>query len=150
MNGWGGSLILEGGLGNDSYVFVGEMSTSVRIVEVANADSDTLDFSAVTLFGGAGLTVDLEQTTAQEVTGGLLVTLFSSEGIENVVGSNAADTMSGNSRDNVFRGLSGQDTIDGRGTAPTRSSRPSDWSTSSSAIRASSAPASIRSVTSRS
>ena len=114
VNGWEGSLILEGGLGNDSYVFVGGTSTSVRIVEVANADSDTLDFSAVTLTGGAGLTVDLTQTTAQEVTGGLFVTLFDAQGIENVFGSNAADTMSGNSRDNLFRGLSGQDTIDGR------------------------------------
>ena len=114
VNGWGGSLILEGGLGNDSYVFVGGTSTHVRVVEVANADTDTLDFSAVTLTSGAGLTVDLAQTTAQEVTAGLFVTLFGSEGIENVVGSNAADTMSGNSRDNVFRGLLGHDTINGR------------------------------------
>jgi autotransporter-associated beta strand protein len=114
VDGWGGSLILAGGLGNDSYVFVGGTSTSVRVVEVANADADTLDFSAVTLTGGAGLTVDLAVTTQQEVTDGLFVTLFDGEGIENVVGSNAADTMSGNGRNNVFRGLLGQDTIDGR------------------------------------
>jgi hypothetical protein len=44
----------------------------------------------------------------------LFVTLFNGEGVENVVGSNAADTMSGNGRNNVFRGLLGQDTIDGR------------------------------------
>ena len=114
VNGWGGSLILEGGLGNDSYVFVGGMSTSVRVVEVANADADTLDFSAVTLTGGAGLTVDLAQTAAQEVKAGLFVTLFDGAGIENVVGSNAADTMSGNARANVFLGLGGHDVIDGR------------------------------------
>jgi Ca2+-binding RTX toxin-like protein len=48
------------------------------------------------------------------VTDGLFVTLFDGEGVENVVGSNAADTMSGNARANVFRGLGGHDTIDGR------------------------------------
>jgi Ca2+-binding RTX toxin-like protein len=119
VNGWSGSTLLAGGAGDDAYRFVGGTSTTVTIVELGGADADTLDFSAVTLSGGAGLTVDLAVTTAQEMTPGLFITMSSAEGVENVVGTEAADTMAGNTRDNVFRGLGGQDTIDGRDGADT-------------------------------
>ncbi|MCY3013638.1 MAG: autotransporter-associated beta strand repeat-containing protein [Planctomycetota bacterium] len=109
---WTGSVILTGGAGNDSYVFVGTTSASVTIVEVADADTDTLDFSGL-LNGGVSL--DLAVATTQALALGLTLKLSSVTGIENVIGTALADTLLGNGRDNSFSGLAGDDTLVGRG-----------------------------------
>ncbi len=104
---------LDGGAGNDTYLFIGGGLGSDLVVEAANLDADTLDFSG---FIGA-VTVDLALTTAQVVNpGNLTLTFSSSTGIENVVGSKFADFIFGNDRDNV---LTGADFFDDRfGGAP--------------------------------
>ncbi|MEI8319231.1 MAG: LamG-like jellyroll fold domain-containing protein, partial [Planctomycetia bacterium] len=97
VNGWIGDAILTGGAGNDFYVFVGTESANVTIVEVANTDTDTLDFTSL---ANGGVTVDLAMTTPQAVVAGLTLTLSSATGIENVIGTALADTLVGNARDN--------------------------------------------------
>lgn len=113
LAGGAGNNSLQGGTGNDTYVFVPEpgYTTSVdTIVEAANADSDTLDFSAFT----AGVTVDIGNTDMyQGVQIRTSIYLPYSTSIENVIGGSGNDTLRGNSRDNVFMGGGGNDTFYG-------------------------------------
>ncbi|MEI8318970.1 MAG: hypothetical protein WCH79_13585, partial [Planctomycetia bacterium] len=111
VDGWTGNATLTGSAGNDRYVFTGTESANVTIVEVANADTDTLDF---TNLANGGVTVDLAVTTAQTLVSGLSLTLSSETGLENVTGTAFADTLVGNSRANVLLGLAGDDTLSGR------------------------------------
>jgi Ca2+-binding RTX toxin-like protein len=83
----------------------------VTIVEGANADTDTLDFTGL-LNGGVNL--DLAVTGSQTVVPGLTLRLSSVTGIEDVTGTAFADTVRGNTRDNVLSGLAGADTLVGR------------------------------------
>jgi Ca2+-binding RTX toxin-like protein len=98
-----------GGAGNDTYNFVRAASGSVTVQEASqpapDVSSDTLDFSG---FTSGPITLDLR---TQAVGGGLDVTLTDANGIENVVGTAGADTISGNARDNQ---LFGADLLDGR------------------------------------
>ena len=58
----------------------------------------------IAVVGGVGVTVDLALTTTQVVKSGLSLTLSSGSGFEDAVGSNGADTLRGNSRDNALFG----------------------------------------------
>jgi Ca2+-binding RTX toxin-like protein len=103
--------VFTGGAGNDTYAFnCDNAQGSDTIVEAANADSDTLDFSATT---GKGITVNLGSTAAQTVNSNLTLTLSSTTGIENAIGGALGDTLTGNARNNVLSGLAGNDTLTG-------------------------------------
>ncbi len=115
-----GNDSLTGGNGNDTYVFsgTGNLGTDT-IVEAANADTDTLDFSSF----GQGAMVNLGALGNQTVSSGKLVlSLSNATGLENINGSAYADTLTGNARNNsilgnggddLIIGLGGNDTIDG-------------------------------------
>ena len=122
LEGGAGNDDLTGGTGKDTYRFVGSVLGSDNVIEDANLDVDTLDFSG---FTGGGLDLDLSSTTPRVVNSGdLSLRLSSSTGIENVIGTAFEDTIRGNSRDNelhggalkdkIFGGL-GADTIFGDG-----------------------------------
>ena len=105
-----GDYDLDGGAGDDSYIFSGSFSASdparVRLSEVSQGAADTsrdmLDFSAVST---GGLNLDLESLASQsEFGGGIILTLADAESIENVVGSAAADQILGNNRPNQIEG----------------------------------------------
>jgi Ca2+-binding RTX toxin-like protein len=110
----GGNDSLIGGAGNDTYSFDGfYVLGNDTIVEAANVDTDTLDFSG--FYYGIG--VDLSATTAQTVTDHVLTLMLSDgTGIENVTGSvytTEHDIITGNSRDNVLIGSAQSDILNG-------------------------------------
>ena len=104
---------VDGGAGDDTTTFVGSVTGSLALVEGANADSDTLDFSPLSASGG-GITVDLALTSPQTVRAGLSLALSTATGFENVVGTSLADVIRGNARSNR---LSGADLVDDRQAA---------------------------------
>jgi Ca2+-binding RTX toxin-like protein len=116
LDGGRGADDLIGGTGNDTYVFWGSNMGNDEVIEAANADVDTLDFSAL-----YGVNIDLSLTTLQTVNvdDAIRVQLSSSTGIENVIGCNngPGDTIRGNSRNNEIRGLGGDDYLYGAGGA---------------------------------
>jgi hypothetical protein len=113
IGGTGVTGTLTGGSGDDLYTFVGGLNTlptghsiseptsNLTIQEADNADTDTLDFSNLTT---GAVTVDLANTTKQQIGVNFNLTLSNSNGIENVVGTQFADTISGNARDNQIYG----------------------------------------------
>ena len=101
---------LDGGIGNDTYVFVGAGLGTDTIVESANLDSDTLDFSGF----NQAVIVDLQFATSQTVNAtNLVLVLGNATALENVIGSSFGDMIRGNSRDNLLVGGSGDDTAFG-------------------------------------
>ncbi len=97
-----GALTVKGGAGDDTIVI-----GSANEVFNAGGGSDTVDLSRAT----SAVTVDLTKSGAQTVGGG-----FGSEtlnSVENVVGSNYNDTLTGNASDNLFVVGTGADKIDG-------------------------------------
>jgi Ca2+-binding RTX toxin-like protein len=111
IQGGSGNETLQGDGGNDTYVFSGTSNLGAdRVVEAANADRDTLDF---TNFGQAA-NVNLGSGSAQTVsTGKLTLTLSSVSGLEDVRGSALGENITGNSRNNDLRGGDGNDNIIG-------------------------------------
>ena len=89
-----GNDILNGGVGNDTLN--------------GGSGMDTASFSGAT----GGVTVKLSTTTITEAVGGGqgTDTLIS---IENLIGSNYADTLTGNSNANALAGGAGNDTLNG-------------------------------------
>jgi hypothetical protein len=67
-------------------VFVGAVSASIAIVEETGANTDTLDFSALSLGDDTGVSVDLARTAYQSVTATLTVTRSVAPGSEYVTG----------------------------------------------------------------
>ena len=107
----GGNDTLEGSGGNDTYYFSGSGLGSDSIVEAANADTDTLDFSAL-----SGVTVHLNYTTLQTIVSGVLqLTLSNALGLEDVKGTSAADSIYANDRPNHLWGYGGNDVLIGYG-----------------------------------
>jgi Ca2+-binding RTX toxin-like protein len=119
LEGAAGDDIMDGGAGNDTYVFAGSNLGFDNVVEAANVDRDTLDFSnfsqsvGVDLMGGGGGGADYGRS--------LLFFLSDSTGIEDVYGSAYADVISGNFRDNHLYGQGGPDSLNGRAGADTLS-----------------------------
>lgn len=106
--------LVIGGDGNDLFFDVGGSDTYK-----GGAGSDSLDYQG---FGGlnflgrlSGITVDLKLGTATGPDGNA-DTLVS---IENIQGTNFADTISGSFSDNLFAGLGGADVFDGLGGTDT-------------------------------
>jgi hypothetical protein len=105
---------LTGGTGDDGYAFVAGLTGDLTVSEPANADTDTLDFSNLTT---GAVTVDLAVKTRQPVAPGLSLTLASDTGIENVVGTQFADNIRGNARNNQLLGADLPDDRVGNGPA---------------------------------
>ncbi len=125
MTGATGNVAITGGAGNNTYIFSGTPTANVSLNQplfattgtmtssgnglafVANPTNpagfaegtNTLDFSAYT---GGGISLDLMNTSAQTMTGGMKLTLSDPEGIANVVGTQFGDQISGNMRPNVI------------------------------------------------
>ena len=97
------------GIGDERVYFVGGVTGALLLEESAFGGVDTLDFSRLT---GGGITIDLASTAPQIVRAGLTLLLTNGQGVENVVGTPAADTIRGNSLDNL---LTGADLADDRG-----------------------------------
>ena len=121
LEGRGGNDRLEGGPGDDTYVFSGAglgadtVREDVRLEAQGLPDSgrdarDTLDFS---LLAGT-TTIDLAVTSAQVVSAGnLTLQLSSGLGFEDVRLSAAGGTGTGNARSNVFHDSPGNDVFNG-------------------------------------
>src|SRR5262245_19833963 len=110
LEGRSGNDDLRGGTGSDDYKFApvgfGRLVTlgSDRITESANADTDRLNFYALS----GGVTVNLGSTATQTVKAGYLsLTLTDALGIENVDGTPGADKILGNGRANQIFGFDG-------------------------------------------
>ena len=86
-----GAFVFIGGAGNDTLT--------------GGAGSDTVSYAKAT----GGVSVDLASAAAQTIGGGEGVDQLKS--IENVVGSNYADTLTGTSGNNTISGGSGADTV---------------------------------------
>lgn len=124
LEGRGGDDLLKGEAGDDTYVFAGAHLGSDTVTEAGNADNDTLDFSGINmgknrsgkLTINPGINIDLASTTLQTVhanatTVNLQLTLSDPDGIETVWGTNSADVIKGNARDNWLYGMGGNDSI---------------------------------------
>ncbi|MGF7150493.1 Ca2+-binding RTX toxin-like protein [Sphingomonas zeicaulis] len=92
LTGNAGNDLLQGGLGNDTLL--------------GGAGVDTASYATAT----TGVTVSLLDAAAQNTGGAGIDTLSS---IENLIGSNHADTLTGNATGNSISGGSGEDVIDG-------------------------------------
>jgi Ca2+-binding RTX toxin-like protein len=114
LEGGAGDDTLTGGVGSDTYVFTGAGLGSDLVVEVADQDSDTLDFAGL----AGAVSVDLGSPDAQAQPDGTF-TLSDGRGLENVVGSAGSDTIIGNDRDNVLEGGAGDDAVSGGAGADT-------------------------------
>ncbi len=128
LNGWGGADILRGGGGDDRIQ--GDFFSGMSVVETGLAGDDQLfgEDGADTLIGGAGddlldggadldtadfsgatlaMTVDLGAGTAVGEGSDSLVS------IENVIGSDQNDLLTGDGQANVLRGGGGKDQLTG-------------------------------------
>lgn len=107
----GGSAItlLCGLAGDDTYVFTTVDATTVAVLD--NAGNDTVDFSQVTFpisidlshVSSAQVVVEIEDSPDYELD-------FDGSVIENVIGSEDADTITGNAAANLLSGGLGADT----------------------------------------
>ena len=115
--------VFEGGDGDDTYVFDGDiLNGNDTIVEAPDASGgkDTLDFSSTTGFRiSINLASNLPQAVAVDLGPPILVhlilTLDSGESIENLVGGALDDALAGNALDNRLTGGPGKDLLNGRG-----------------------------------
>ncbi len=96
-----GDDVFKGKEGVVGQGFTGNGETTER--------GDKVDFSDYTATNG-GITVDLNAGTGTDSAGGTYTTL---DGIEQIIGTNAADTISGDGSDNWLFGNNGIDTING-------------------------------------
>ena len=105
----GGNDTLSGGAGNDTYVF--DPDTQLGADTVSDSSGiDTLDFSA----SDTGVIVNLGTNNSQQtLNANLRLTLPTGTTIENILGSNAADTLTGNAVVNVLEGRGDNDVLSG-------------------------------------
>ena len=105
-----GDDVLEGGAGDDTYTFSGTgLGVATLIESVDDEGVDSLDFSD---FDHA-VTINLNSTTtelASETDSLLLAPLFG-QAIENIIGTEFDDILTGNALPNLIRGGQGNDTI---------------------------------------
>lgn len=98
--------VLTGGAGNDTYLFDGDLTHGVDTINEAGGGTDLIDFSTTTT---RAIIIDLSRATSQVVNAGLTLILSSGATIENVIAGGLADTLTGNSLDNLLRGGPGND-----------------------------------------
>ena len=113
---------LNGGPGNDRYVFDADSDLGSNVILEAGDPSggiDTLDFTATT---GFPITIDLSLTARQTVVLSNLpppddiffaLELRNANSVENVIGGALADQITGNDLDNALAGELGNDVLKG-------------------------------------
>lgn len=118
LNGDQGNDVLLGGSGNDSLnggpgddILVG--GTGNDTLNGGTSGNDTADFSDAT----GGVTVSLAVAGSQSVGGGLGSDTLTN--IDNLVGSNFSDTLTGDGNANILNGWVGNDGIGGGGGGDT-------------------------------
>jgi Ca2+-binding RTX toxin-like protein len=108
LTGLAGNDTLTGGIGDDSYVFAANAALGTdTLVELPAEGVDLLDFGTTTV----GVTVDLGTTAGQAVNANLSLGLSAADVFELLIGTAAADTLTGNVLDNVIFGGAGNDTL---------------------------------------
>lgn len=118
LDGGAGDDRLSGGLGDDVYLF--DLSGAVgtdTVTEAAGGGTDALDYSALTN-SARGLTVRLNQSTAQTVAvagANVLQRLILSgaDVVEKLIGGAGDDLLVGNTLANTLEGRGGNDTLRG-------------------------------------
>ncbi|MFN7768903.1 MAG: S8 family serine peptidase [Planctomycetaceae bacterium] len=106
--GLAGNDTLAGGTGDDSYVFAANVALGTdAVVELPGEGVDLLDFGTTTV----GVAVDLGTTAVQTVNANLSLGLSAGDVLELLIGTAAADSLTGNTLDNVMFGGAGNDTI---------------------------------------
>lgn len=105
------SYVLNGGDGNDSFVFATGGSTTGTIVG-GNGAADTLNYSAI----GTAISVNFATGAATSVFNGAAAGVST---VENAVGSSTGDTLVGDASANSLTGGGGNDTITGNDGADT-------------------------------
>lgn len=98
---------LTGGAGDDTYLFDTDVAHGSDTIVEAGGGTDTLDFSGTTT---RSIIIDLSKAASQAVNVGLALTLSSAATIENIIGGDLNDTLTGNSLDNSLAGGLGNDT----------------------------------------
>ena len=109
--------VFHGGTGDDTYYLLGEKLGHLTINEYGQGGVDTsVDSLDLSGFGGGAATIDLGQTTEQTVhQGALWLRLSDDLGMEYLTGTDQADILRGNARDNR---ISGADPLDDRAVLP--------------------------------
>ena len=118
VDGGNGDDTLRGGLGNDTVVG-GEGSDTALFLDwngTPDAIFTTFSTSITLADGGNASSAKLLSTTFQSRPFGFVTTTLETDtltGIENVIGTEFADTITGNSADNELDGRDGNDILDG-------------------------------------
>ncbi len=102
--------ILNGGTGDDVYVFDTDLTSGADIITDVSG-IETLDFSQA---ASTSLAVNLGLNTTQIVNANLSLRLASGNSIENVIGGSLGDTLTGNALSNRLTGGEGDDILTGR------------------------------------
>jgi Ca2+-binding RTX toxin-like protein len=105
-----GNDTLVGGAGNDTYLFDTDAALGSDTIDESGGGIDTLDFSSTNT---RAVSIDLSNPAAQVVNAGLTLTLSAGNTIENAIGGDLGDTITGNALNNVITGGAGNDTIAG-------------------------------------
>ena len=101
-----GNDLLWGYHGDDTYVFQNDVKGTTRIKDLKGRD--TLNFAEM----NSGVKVDLGNDARQRVTTtGLYIDLNRGDAVDDVVGTNFADFLTGNDKDNVLYGGHGNDRL---------------------------------------
>lgn len=109
LRGGDGDDILDGGGGNDTYLFdLDEPQGSDTIVDMSGREN--LDFSESQ---SVGATLDISTSQTQGVAASLLLTIIREQSIENVFGTDVADSVKGNILNNRLEGRGGDDLLSG-------------------------------------
>lgn len=105
---------LIGGEDNDTYAFnlglVNPLGTDTILEDVGTGGTDTLEFNGSVT---AGVTLNLSVGHLQAVHANLNLLLIRGHSIENVLGTSAGDSITGNSLDNRLEGRGGDDVLIG-------------------------------------
>jgi Ca2+-binding RTX toxin-like protein len=110
LNGLGGNDTVTGGFGDDVYALsIPVEAESDAFVELSGQGTDSLDFSLLPI----SVTLNLGQTTLQQVHLLRQLTLNQSWTFENVIGGTGDDVLTGNAQGNVLKGMGGNDTLNG-------------------------------------
>lgn len=112
-----GNNILTGLAGNDTYSFLANTLLGTdTITETTTGGIDTLNFSGT----NNQVRLNLGSITNQTVvTGNLILKLSAVDVIENVIGGNSGDRLTGNSLNNSLDGSGGNDNLSGGNGADT-------------------------------
>ena len=117
LTGNSGNNILTGLAGNDTYSFLANTILGTdTITETTTGGTDTLNFSGT----NNQVRLNLGSITNQTVvTGNLILKLSAVDVIENVIGGNSGDRLTGNSLSNSLEGNGGNDNLSGGNGADT-------------------------------